>query len=212
MIQLHCFAESGHSYKVALALELSGLEWEPVFVDFFNGEARSAEYKDTLNSMAEAPVFVDGDLTLTQSGVILDHISKMTGKFGGETPEEARDVLRWVLWDNHKMSSNTGVLRFQMNFLSPAHRSDDVIAFLKGRQKVALSVLEKHLTQRDWMVGRGVTNADFSCCSYLFYNESFDFDRSDWPAIDAWLTRIEALPGWKHPFDLMEPAFPKKKA
>ena len=45
--------------------------------------------------------------------------------------------------------------------------------------------------------------ADLSCCGYLYYPEPFGFSRADWPHIDAWLTRIAALPGWKHPYDLM---------
>ena len=75
----------------------------------------------------------------------------------------------------------------------------------------ALKTLERHLTLRDWIVGRGVTNADFSCCSYLYYDEPFGFERADWPNIDRWLTRISELEGWKHPYDLMRPAFPDRK-
>ena len=209
-IQLHCFGESGHSYKAALALELGPLDWEPIHVDFFNGASRSPEYRENVNEMGEAPVLIDGDLKLTQSGVIQQYLSEKTGLFGGETLDETREILRWVLWDNHKLSGNTGTLRFMMNFLAPEHRSEDVIGFLTGRQKAALKVLEGHLTQRDWMVGRSVTNADLTCCGYLFYEEPFGFDRSDWPAINAWLDRISALPGWKHPYELMEPAYPNK--
>ena len=51
-LKLHCFGESGNSYKAALALELSGLEWEPIYVDFFGGEARSDDYR-ALNQMGE---------------------------------------------------------------------------------------------------------------------------------------------------------------
>ncbi len=209
-LKLHCFGESGHSYKVALSLELGPLDWDPIHVDFFNGAVRSLEYRETVNAMGEAPVLIDGQVTLTQSGVIQQYLTEKTGRFGGETAEEDRDILRWVLWDNHKLSGNTGTLRFMMNFLSPEHRSDDVITFLTGRQKAALKVLETHLTQRDWMVGRSVTNADLTCCGYLFYKEEFGFARSDWPAIDRWLGRIEDLPGWKHPYDLMRPAYPDK--
>ena len=209
-LKLHCFGESGHSYKAALTLELGPLAWEPVFVDFFNGEARSDAYRADVNALGEAPVLVDGDLRISQSGVIQMYLTEKTGKFGGETKEEEREILRWILWDNHKLSSNSGVLRFLMNFLPPEKRPEEVIGFLKGRQKASLDILEQHLTQRDWMVGRGVTNADLTCCGYLFYEEPFGFDRSDWPAIDAWLDRISNLPGWKHPYDLMTPAFPKK--
>lgn len=206
-LKLHCFGESGHSYKAALALELGPLDWEPVYVDFFNGGTRHDTYRESTNSMGEAPVLVDGDITLSQSGVIQSYLTEKTGLFGGKTADEDREILRWVLWDNHKLSSQAGVLRFLMNFIPEEKRSADVLGFLDGRLQSALKVLESHLTQRDWIVGRSVTNADLTCCGYLFYDEPFNFSRSDWPAIDKWLNRIENLEGWKHPYDLMQPAF-----
>lgn len=210
-LRLHCFGESGHSYKAALALSLNDLEWKPVHVDFFNGAARSPEYRAEVNEMGEVPVLIDGDVKLTQSGVILDYLSEKTGRFGGGSAEERREVLRWVLWDNHKLSSQAGTLRFLRNFLAPEKRPEQVIGFLEGRLRAALSVLDTHLTQRDWIVGRGVTNADLSCCSYLYYEEPFGFDRADWPNIDRWLSRLSGVEGWQHPYDLMRPAFPDRK-
>lgn len=66
-MKLYCFGESGNSYKAALTLELAGIDWQPVFVDFFNGEARSEAYRRDVNEMGEAPVLVDGDMRLSQS-------------------------------------------------------------------------------------------------------------------------------------------------
>lgn len=202
-MKLYCFGESGNSYKAALALELAGADWQPIYVDFFNGEARSETYLTTVNDMGEAPVLVDGDITLSQSGAIQAYISEKTGRFLGETPDDKRQVLRWVFWDNHKLSSQAGGTRFLMNFLPEAKRPTEVIAFQQGRLKSAYSVLNRHLESRDWMVGDGITNADISCCGYLFYPEPFGFVRADWPNIDRWLGNIEALPAWKHPYDLM---------
>ncbi len=202
-IKLYCFGESGNSYKAALALELSGLNWEPVKVDFFKGETRSAEYRQNVNEMGEAPVFINGDFRTSQSGAIQAYITEKTGKFGGTTQEEKYEVLRWVLWDNHKLSSMAGMTRFLMNFLPEEHRNADVIAFNQGRLKAAYQVLNAHLDGRDWIVGNAPTNADFSCCGYLYYPEPFGFDRAEWPHIDAWLTRLSEQPGWKHPYDLM---------
>ena len=210
-IKLHCFGESGHSYKAALALELSGLEWEPVYIDFFNGETRGQAYRTEVNEMGEAPVLVDGDLKLTQSAVIQRYISEKTGKFGGTTQEEEREVLRWQFWDNHKLSSFAGIARFLLNFIPEDKRQSEVIAFLQGRLRGAYAILDKHLEGRDWIVGDGVTNADLTCCGYLFYPEEFGFDRAEWPHINAWLDRISALPGWKHPYDLM-PGNPSDRA
>lgn len=203
---LHCFGESGHSYKAALMLELSGCDWAPVFIDFFQGESRSEEFRD-LNEMGEAPVLRHatrtGEVVLTQSGVILDYLTTSTGKFAPGSAAERREVLRWILWDNHKMSSQVGLLRFLMNYVPEEKRPLEVIGFMQGRVTAALKVLERHLETEDWLVGDKPTIADLSCCSYLFYPEPFGFDRADWPHVSAWLDRIAELPGWKHPYDLM---------
>lgn len=209
-IKLYCFGESGNSYKAALALELSGLDWEPVFVDFFGGETRSPEFR-ALNPMGEVPVMVDGDVTLTQSGMIQDYVSSKSGKLGGRSAAERREVLRWQFWDNHKMSSQAGMTRFLMNFLPEDKRPAEVIAFMQGRLRAAYQVLENELSTRDWLVGDGITIADISCCGYLFYPEPFGFDVADWPNIDRWLTNIQNTPGWKHPYDLM-PGSPADRA
>lgn len=210
-IKLHCFGESGNAYKAALALQLSGLDWEPVKVDFFGGETRTPEYRASVNAMGEAPVMIDGELRLTQSGVIQDYVSEKSGHFGGKSPEERREILRWVLWDNHKLSSMAGMTRFLMNFLPEDKRPQEVIAFNKSRLQAAYSVLNDHLEGRDWIVGDGITNADLSCCGYLYYPEPFGFDRSAFPNIDAWLTRLSAESGWKAPYDLM-PGSPADRA
>ncbi|MEM0950045.1 MAG: glutathione S-transferase family protein [Pseudomonadota bacterium] len=212
-MKLYCFGESGNSYKAALTLELAGVEWTPVFVDFFGGEARSPSYRETVNPMGEVPVLIDPehDYRVSQSGAIQDYVVHLTGKLTGATPEARREVLRWVLWDNHKMSSQAGTLRFQMNFLPEEKRSADVVDFLQGRLKAALAVLESHLEGRDWIVGHHLTIADISSCGYLYYPEPFGFDRADWPNIAAWLDRIAATPGWKHPYDLM-PGHPSDRA
>ncbi|MFD1343215.1 glutathione S-transferase family protein [Litorisediminicola beolgyonensis] len=210
-IQLHCFGESGNAYKAALALEFSGLDWVPVFVDFFNGATRTDAYRRDLNAMGEVPVMVDGDLRLTQSGVIQTYVTEKTGRFGGADAAERRDVLRWMFWDNHKLSSQAGMTRFLMNFLPEEKRPQPVIEFMQGRLNAAYKVLDQHLTGRDWIVGRSVTNADLSCCGYLYYPEPFGFDRKDWPHIDAWLTRLSQQPGWKHPYELM-PGSPADRA
>ncbi|MBV0890639.1 glutathione S-transferase family protein [Paracoccus sp. Z118] len=205
--KLWCFGESGNSYKAALTMELAGHDWEPVKVDFFGGEARGPAFR-ALNPMAEVPVLRDGDLTLTQSAVIQLHVAGRTGRFGGADRDE---VLRWLFWDNHKLSGVAGSTRFLANFLPPEKRPAEVIAFQQGRLKAAYKVLDERLSARHWIADTEPTVADFACCGYLYYPEPFGFDRADWPHIDAWLDRIAALPGWKHPYDLM-PGSPADRA
>ena len=205
-MKLYCFGESGNAYKAALTLELSNIKWEPIFVDFFNGEARSEAYKE-INSMGEVPTLVTNDgITITQSGAIQQYITDKTGKLGG-IENDRYEILRWVLWDNHKMSSQAGILRFLSNFLPKEKRPQGAMDFLKGRLQGAYKVLDDALSSKDWLVGDSISVADISCCGYLFYEEPFGFNRFEWENIDTWLTRISEQPGWKHPYDLMKRAY-----
>jgi glutathione S-transferase len=200
-IILHCFGESGNSYKAALTLQLSGLKWRPEKIDFFNGATRTEEFK-SLNVLGEAPVMVDGITTLTQSGAIQQYVVDKSGKLGG-LPQDKYEILRWVLFDNHKMSSQAGNTRFMMNFLPEKHRNEEVIKFMQGRLHAAYLLLNTVLQDKDWLVGSEITIADIANCGYLFYSEPFGFDRDKWENIDRWLSNIEETPGWKHPYDLM---------
>lgn len=206
---LYCFGESGNAYKAALTMTLAGHDWVPRFVDFFNGEARSAAFR-AINPMGEVPVYVEGDLTLTQSGVIQMHVARRTGRLGRAADLEG-EILRWILWDNHKLSGQIGTTRFLMNFLPEDKRPREAIAFQQGRLKAAYAVLDAHLAGRDWIVGDAPTIADTACCGYLYYPEPFGFTRADWPNIDRWLGAIAALPGWKHPYEMM-PGSPADRA
>lgn len=205
--QLHCFGESGNCYKAALTMALAGYDWEPVYVDFFHGAARTPEYL-ALNEMAEAPVFTEDGLTLTQSCVIQLHVAEKTGKL---LQGDRNEILRWLFWDGQKGSGQQGSLRFLMNLLPEEKRPQEAIRWLSGRVMTALGTLDRHLQGRDWMVGTAPTIADTACCGYLYYPEPWGFDRKNFPNIDRWLDRIAALPGWKHPYDLM-PGNPSDRA
>ena len=210
-MKLYCFGESGHSYKAALALQLAEIDWTPIFVDFFNGETRSDQYRNQVNEMGEAPVLVDGDIKLTQSGVIQSYLYNKTGKHGGKDEAEKLEILRWILWDNHKLSSFAGNTRFLMNFFPKDKRPQPVIDFNLARLKSSYGILENALTDKDFLVGNSISHADMTCCAYLYYPEPFGFERDDWPNIDRWLGNISTIPGWQHPYDLM-PGNPSERA
>ncbi|MGB0812358.1 MAG: glutathione S-transferase family protein [Paracoccaceae bacterium] len=210
-MKLYCFGESGHSYKAALALQLAEIDWTPIFVDFFNGETRSDQYRNQVNEMGEAPVLVDGDIKLTQSGVIQNYLYNRTGKHGGKDEAEKLEILRWILWDNHKLSSFAGNTRFLMNFFPKDKRPQPVIDFNLARLKSSYGILENALTDKDFLVGNNISHADMTCCAYLYYPEPFGFERDDWPNIDRWLENISTIPGWQHPYDLM-PGNPSERA
>lgn len=203
---LYCFAESGNSYKAALMLELAGLDWEPTFVAFFEGETRKTDWRTDMNEMGEAPVLVHGTEKLSQSGVILDYLAEVSGRFGPQTAAERREIWRWILFDNHKFTSYFATLRFLRGIKK--FPESPVTEFLRGRVLDAYGVVERHLEASSFLIGDRPTIADLSLAGYCFYDEETGIDRWKlFPAIDAWRGRIAALPGWKGPWDLM-PAKP----
>ena len=201
---LSCFAESGNAYKAALMLALCGADWEPRRIDFFKGETRGEDYR-TLNIMGEAPVLVhhrtDGDFRLTQSGAILTYLSRHFGRFGHETEAEEFEILRWILFDNHKLTSYTATERFIRYFRKKP--DDPAGEFAYARARDAWAILDKQLTGREWVAADRPTIADLSLCGYLFWPEQIGANWSEYPAIDAWLGRIRALEGWAPPEKLM---------
>ena len=204
--RLYGMGESGNAYKAALMLNLCGLDWEPVFVDFFNGENRTEKYRTEINEQGEIPVLVHDGKVLTQSGVILQYLAEKTGRFGGADTDEAREILRWILFDNHKFTSYFATLRFMFGLQKTGETP--VTEFLRARALGAFAIVEKHLNGQDFIVGNRPTIADFSMVGYLYFNEETGIDRVPFANINAWAERIAALPGWAHPFDLMKRGFP----
>ena len=203
--RLHCFAQSGNSFKVAFLLRALGQPFETVFVDYMQaGATRDPAWRESVNEMGEAPVLEDGTLRLCQSGVILTHLADKHGAYGGATPEDKREILRWLLFDNHKFTSYFASYRFAKAFgASPPDPA--VMGWLQGRIDAAYAIVERHLATQPFIVGTEPTIADFSLSGYLFYPvEESGYDVAGrFPQIAAWVERLKALPGWASPYDVL---------
>ena len=197
---LYCFAQSGNAYKPALALALAGADWAPRFVDYFNGETRTPAYR-AINVMGEVPVLEHRGVRLAQSGVILDYLGDALGRFGPGDAAERREILRWLLWDNHKLTSYTATYRFLRAFTKNADPA--AVDVFRKRAEAAWDVLEAHLGGRRYVAADRLTIADLSLCGYLFFDDEIGVDWSAYPGIRAWLARIQSEPGWAHPYALM---------
>jgi glutathione S-transferase len=202
--KLHCVGGSGNSYKVALYLNCAGLDWKPVGVDFAGGETRDANWRAATNTMGEVPVLEVNGKWMSQSGAILLWLADTTGNFAPADADERIEALRWILFDNHKFTGNLAAYRFQYSLIpQPPHPA--VLSFLKSRMEGAFAIVEKHLTNRLFVLGERPTIADFSLAGYVYYPpEEIGFDLElGFPAIDSWRGRLAALPGWKLPYELM---------
>lgn len=201
--RLHYFPESGNSYKLALMLTLCGQSFEPVWTDFGAGVTRTAGWRAKVNAMGEIPVLEEDGTKLTQTGPILLQLAARYGRFGGDDERTRFEVLRWLFWDNQKLSGFMAAYRYRRVFTpSPEPK---VQAYLRQRVDDFLDILEGEVAGRAYIASDRPTVADLSLCGYLMFppeESGYDLE-ARFPAVVAWLARIAALPGWRSPYDLL---------
>ncbi|MFN3953325.1 MAG: glutathione S-transferase family protein [Pararhodobacter sp.] len=203
VFRLHCFPESGNSYKVALMLTLCGAHWDPVYVNFFGGETKTAAWRVAVNEMGEVPVLEKGEIRIAQSAVILGYLAEVLHRFDAHDPAERRELMRWLFFDNHKFTSYFVTHRFLRAFT----RNPDaaVLSFLRSRIDSCFAIVENRLETNAFILGGLPTIADLSMVGYLYYPKTetgYDFPVSH-PNIARWLERIAALPGWRPPYEMI---------
>lgn len=201
--RLHYFPESGNSYKLALMLTLCGQTFDPVWTDFGGGVTRTPEWRATVNAMGEIPVLEEGEQRLTQTAPILLRLADRYGRFGGQNDAERFEVLRWLFWDNHKLTGYMATYRYLRAFTPSPDAA--VLAFLRRHLDDFLGILNGHLQDHAFMIGDRPTVADISLMAYLSFpkhESGYDLAATH-PGVDAWLGRISELPGWRSPYELL---------
>ena len=198
---LYVNRESGHSYKVALALTLMDVTFEQRAVDLnLPRDLRPDDFRRA-SMFGEVPVLVDEDgLAVCQSNAILDYAARRYAKLDGRTPATRVRVREWLAWEANRLAMSFPHLRFSRRFT----RADPVLeAWWTQRMQADFDRLDGHLREIPFIVGDAATIADISCCGYLFWADQAEVDLAPWPAIVAWLERIRSLPGWSAPYDLL---------
>ncbi len=145
---------------------------------------------------------MDGE-RLTQTAPILLKLAEQYGRFGGETPAEKFELLRWLFWDNHKLTGYMATYRYFRTF-TPAP-DQQVLKHFRRRLDDFLGILEQHMAKNSFVIGERPSVADISMMAYLHYpadETGYDLAASH-PAIHGWLDRMAALPGWKSAYDLL---------
>lgn len=201
--RLHYFPESGNSYKLALMLTLCGQAFEPVWTDFGGGVTFTAEWRRAVNPMGEIPVLEEDGTRLTQSGPILLRLAEKHGRFGGSDERQRFEILRWLFWDNQKLSGFMASYRYHRAF-TPAP-DPQVLAYMRRRIDDFLGIVERNVEDRPFIAGDRPTVADLSMSGYLVFppdEAGYDLP-AHYPAVHAWLQRIAALPAWREPYDLL---------
>ena len=194
--------ESGHSYKVKLALALLGLAHEYRHVDL--GLPRHARPSDFVaaSRFGEVPVLVVEGSPIVQSNAILLHLMRITGRLEGSAGTDR--VAEWLCWEANRIGFSLPNLRVARWFRGDA--APDVVAWLEARLESDLDRLDQEFESgTPFLTGETVSIADISCCGYLFWTSQAGIDLGRWPNVEGWLDRIRGLDGWAEPYVLLSP-------
>ncbi len=191
---------SGPTYKVALMLALSGEPFSYHHVDLRAGAHKQPDYL-AKNRFGQVPCLYDGSHHFCQSASILQYLAEKLRKFDGKNAEEHARIREWMFWDFDRLAP--GVFRSRAYKQGLRKGAQDVIDSFKGDGEAGLAVLEGHLGKQPWLVGEAPTIADIDCYGVIYYAADGGFDLASYAKISAWKKRIEALPGFSTPEQLM---------
>lgn len=189
-IRLHGIRLSGHAHKVELFLRLLDLPYEYVETP---PEAWSGEAFGKLNPLRQIPVIEDGDFVLSDSNAILVYLANRYDPEGPWMPREPRAAAMVQRW----FSVSAGEIRFgpaKARVIKLLGAPGDLADSQAIAQRL-LAVMEQHLANREWLVGDTITLADIACYPYLACANEGGVDMGAYPAVAAWVARLEALPG-----------------
>lgn len=198
-IQLYGSCESGHSYKVQLMLNVAGVPHSYEEIDLRLARAERPEPFRSLAKYGEVPLLVHDGRPYVQSNAILLHLAAHLQAWGGETPERLERVREWLFWEANRVGMSMAHLRYGQKFDDEGAYAGTVLPWFRRRFDADMLRLEEELADgRAFLLDDTASAADFSLCGYMYWPEQAQVA---YPArVQAWLDRIAALPGWRHPY------------
>lgn len=192
-LKLYRHALSGHCHRVELALALMGLPHELIDVNLQAREHKTPEFL-ARHPFGQLPLLDDDGHVVWDSTAILVYLASRfdtTGRWLPQDPAGRAAVQAWLSVASGLIAFGPAAARLVTVFGAPLN-ADEVIARAQGLFKV----LDGELARRPFLVGDHATLADIAGYSYIASAPEGNVDLAPYPALQAWLARIEALPGF----------------
>ncbi|MGI9464057.1 MAG: glutathione S-transferase family protein [Aestuariivirgaceae bacterium] len=192
MRKLYDFAPSGNCHKIRMMLSMLGLEYEKQSINLLKGEQNAPEFLK-LNPRHKVPVLVDDSVVLSDSAAILIYLVRKYGRedWYPDEPEAMAEIQKWLSFSVNEVFNGLALSRAMVIFNRPM----DAKAIHKVAD-IALDTLETRLKQAEWLALERPTIADIACYPYTAAIGEGNISLEPYPAIRAWLARVEALPGF----------------
>lgn len=197
-LTLHEDPRSGNCYKIALTAALLGLPLRRKAYDIMKGETRTPDFLANVNANGRIPVLQIGERFLPESNAACWYLAEGSTLIPADRFDQA-DCLRWMFFEQYNHEPNVATLRFWYQFVGAANFSEAQKAQVMAKRaagEAALELMDRHLADHAWLVGGAVSLADIALFAYTHVCEGGGFRLHDYPAILAWIGRVQALPGF----------------
>lgn len=191
-MKLYMSPSSGNAYKVRLLLEMLGTPYEKAQVDMAAKEHKQPAFL-AINPRGQVPALEDEGHTFWDSTACLVYIARKHGgdKWLPTDPAGMAEVMQWLALANNELHYGLQWGRGVVNKIKQGNLEE-----YQGYGNKGLEVLEGRLAKNDWLALGRPTIADLACYPYTAVSPEGGFKLENYPAVQAWLTRVEALPGW----------------
>lgn len=190
-VQLFRHPISGHCHRVELMLSLLDIPYQTVDLDLQNGAHKQADYLK-ISPFGQVPAINDNGVTLSDSNAIIVYLAKtyhQDYQWYPQDPLQAAEVQRWLSVAAGEIAHGPCAMRLVKVF--GAQLDYDVA---KRITESLFSVVEAKVETSPYLVGESITLADVAAYSYIAHVPEGGLSLEPYPAIRAWLARIEAHP------------------
>jgi glutathione S-transferase len=195
VITVYGFSPSGNCHKVRLLLEQLGRDYRWVEVNSAIGETRQPGFL-AKNPNGKVPfIELDDGRVLTESNAILHWLAEGTPLLPADAWQRAQ-ALQWLFFEQYSHEPYVAVARFIARWLPPDHPRQADLPKLCERGHQALAVMDQHLQHREFFVDAGYGVADIALYAYTHEAPVGGIALDGYPAVLAWLARVEAQPGF----------------
>lgn len=191
-MKLYMTQNSGNAYKVRLLSALLNVPYEKAMLDFPNKQHKQPAYL-AINPRGQVPALEDGDRVFWDSTACLVYLAR---KHGGEQwlptdPAGMAEVMQWMALAQNEIHYGLQWARGVMNKIKTGNLEE-----YQGYGRQGLQVLQGRLKDNQWLALGRPTIADIACYPYVSLSHEGGLPLDSYPAVAAWVKRIEALPGW----------------
>jgi glutathione S-transferase len=202
---LHGSPHSLATYRVALMLRLCREGFMFRYVSFQRGMHLTPEFR-ALSRWGQVPVIEHDGRVFVQSAAILEYLANKLSRFSAGDNQASQHVQEWLFWDADRLMPPLYAwysVELGRRKLLPLSFDPALVAEFDRKGGSALNILDEHLSRRRFLVGDAATIADICCYSDIAFARLSGKDLMAWRNVIAWTGRIEALPGFADPFDLL---------